>query len=156
MIPESIIEQVIDHYENDEEAYVKALADIMETRPALLAFLGQESIDILLEDEKDILWYIVLIIYASIEQSKQEAAEISDIKLSENEEKNWTLYQEQPRGGTFRDKITAFFERYNEEDLLAFVEDTLEADDASPITTVGREVIFISAKSIIDTILPLK
>ena len=25
MVPESIIEQIIDHYESDEEAYVKAL-----------------------------------------------------------------------------------------------------------------------------------
>ncbi len=155
MIPESIIEQVIDHYENDEEAYVKALAEIMESRPALLAFLGQESIDILLEDEKDILWYIVLIIYTSIERSEQKMVDVTDIKLSENEEKNWTLYQEQPRG-SFREKITAFFEDYHEEDLLAFVEDTLEVDDASPITAVGREVIFISSKSIIDTTLPLK
>ena len=154
MISEAVIEQVIDHYESDEEAYVDALANIMDTQPALLAFISQESIDILLEDEKDILWYIVLIIYSSIERSEQEVLGISDVKLSENEEKNWALYQDQPRG-TFRDKVTAFFEDYPEEDLLAFVEDTLELDDSSPVTAVGREVIFIAAKSIIDTLLPL-
>ena len=154
MISEAVIEQVIDHYESDEEAYVDALANIMDTQPALLAFISQESIDILLEDEKDILWYIVLIIYSSIERSEQEVLGISDVQLSENEEKNWALYQDQPRG-TFRDKVTAFFEDYPEEDLLAFVEDTLELDDSSPVTAVGREVIFIAAKSIIDTLLPL-
>ena len=153
MVPESIIEQIIDHYENDEEAYVKALAEIMDTQPALLAFLNQESIDILHEDEKDILWYIVLIVYHSILRSDEQISEISDEILGKHEENNWTLFQEQPRG-TFRDKVTVFFEDYHQEDLLAFVEDTLELDEDSPMTSVGREVIFISAKSIIDTLLP--
>jgi len=153
MISESTIEQVIDHYENDEEAYVEALAGIMETQPALLAFVGQESIDILLEEEKDILWYLVMIVYSSIEKDDINITEISDKSLSENEEKNWALFQEQPKG-TFRDRVTAFFEDFEEEDLLAFVEDTLEIEEDSPITTVGREVIFITAKSIIDTLLP--
>lgn len=154
MISESIIEQVIDFYENDQEAYVDALATIMETQPALLAFLSQESIDILLEEEKDILWYMVLVVYTSINNSNEEIVEISDDNLEENEEKNWTLFQDQARG-TFREKITAFFEDYHQEDLLAFVEDTLEIEDDSPITAVGREVVFITAKSIIDTLLPL-
>jgi len=153
MISEVVIEATIDHYENDENAYVKALAEIMESQPALLGFLNQESIDILLEEEKDILWYIILIIYGSIEGSNVESEEISDVKLSENEEKNWTIFQEQPRV-SFREKVTVFFEGYHQEDLLAFVEDTLETDDSSPITAVGRDVIFISAKSIIDTLLP--
>lgn len=154
MIPESIIEGVIDHYENDEEAYVNALAEIMESQPALLGFLKQESTDILLEEEKDILWYIVLVIYSSIVKEDIEIADLTDVRLSENEEKNWTLLQEQPRG-SFREKITVFFEDHHQEDLLAFVEDTLELDDSSPMTSVGRDVIFILAKSIIDTLLPI-
>lgn len=152
MVPEEIIEQVIEYFENDEKAYVHSLAKIMEANPALLAFLGQESIDILLEEEKDIFWYITLVIYTSVERSSFEYEDITDVKLGEWEEKNWETYQSQPRG-SFRDKITPFFKNYNQEDLLAFVEDTLELDEASPITTVGREVIFISTKSIIDTIL---
>ena len=155
MVPEVIIEQIIDRYENDEVAYVEALANIMESQPALLAFLSQESINILLEEEKDVLWYIVLVVYESIDKSDVQIAEITEDTLSENDEKNWTLLQEQPKG-TFREKITPFYNDYHHEDLLAFVEDSLEIEDGSPITTVGRDVIFISAKSIIDTILPSK
>lgn len=153
MVTEATIEQIIDHYDNVEEAYINALAEIMDTQPALLAFLNQESVDILLEEEKDILWYIILVIYNSIDKSQQDMVVITDEKLSENEEKNWALFQIQERG-SFRDKITAFFENYHEEDLLAFVEDTLELEEESPMTTVGREVIFIAAKSVIDTLLP--
>jgi hypothetical protein len=155
MVEESIIEKTIDHYENNEAAYVNDLAEIMQTQPALLAFLSQESIEILLEEEKDILWYIVFIIYRSVENSENGIGAISDDKLSENEERNWSLILEQPRG-TFREKISVFFENFQQEDLLAFVEDSLELDDTSPITAVGREVIFISTKSIIDTLLPEK
>lgn len=154
MITEATIEQTIDYFENDQEAYVDALARIMDTQPALLAFLGQESIDILLEEEKDILWYMVLIIYTSIKNSDKDIIDISDDNLGVNEEHNWTLFQDQPRG-TFREKITVFFEDYPQEDLLAFVEDTLEIEEDSPITAVGRDVVFITAKSIIDTLLPL-
>lgn len=153
MVPETTIEVIIGHYENEEEAYIDALAEIMEDQPALLAFLNQESVDILLEEEKDILWYIILVIYNSTEKSQEEMVEVSDVRLSENEENNWEVFQVQPRG-TFREKVTVFFENYHEEDLLAFVEDTLELDDSSPITPVGREVIFIAAKSVIDTLLP--
>lgn len=153
MVPEATIESVIAHYEKDRDAYVDALAEIMESQPALFAFLNQESVDILLEEEKDILWYITLIIYRSIEKTHSDMVEISDKILGENEEKNWTLFQEQPRGN-FREKVTVFFQNYHEEDLLAFVEDSLEMDDSSPITTVGREVIFMASKSVIDTLLP--
>mgnify|MGYP001804226988 CR=1 FL=1 len=155
MVPEQIIESVIDNYASEEKTYVQDLAEIMELVPALLAFLDQESINILKEDEKDILWYIVLIMYKSIEKSEETNQILEDTTLSENEEKNWTIYQAQPRG-TFRDRITVFFEIYPQEDLLAFVEDTLELEESSPMTNVGREVIFIAAKSIIDTLLPTK
>jgi len=152
MVPEEIIEEIIEYFENDEKAYVDSLAKIMESNPALLAFLGQESIDILLEEEKDIFWYITLVICTAVERSNFEYNDITDVNLEECEEKNWEIYQGQPRG-SFREKITPFFNNYNQEDLLAFVEDTLELDDTSPITAVGREVIFISTKSIIDTLL---
>ena len=91
-------------------------------------------------------------LFFSIQEEGIEIAAVADNVLNENEEKNWTVLQEQKRG-PFREKVTIFFEDYPEEDLLAFVEDTVELDDDSPITAVGREVIFIAAKSIIDTVL---
>lgn len=153
MVQEVTIEAIIAHYDDKEKAYINALADIMEVQPALMAFLNQESIEILLEEEKDILWYIILVIYHSTQKVNKEIVELSDVALSENEEKNWEIFQTQPRG-TFREKVTVFFENYPEEDLLAFVEDTLELDDSSPVTSVGREVIFITSKTVIDTLLP--
>jgi len=152
MVSEQIIEKVIANFAEDEQLYINALSDIMEDQPALLAFLSQESNDVLTENEKDILWYITLIIISSALENEYEFGELPDHSLSQKEETNWEILQEQAKG-TFRDRITPFFEEFSEEDLLAFVEDSLEVDDDSPITAVGREVIFISAKSIIDSII---
>lgn len=151
MVPESIIEEVIETYANEEEAYEETLSEIMDQQPALLAFLAQESNDVLTEEEKDILWYIILIIITSARRFGESVGEISDVALGNNEETNWEILHEQPKG-TFREKLTPFFENYDQEDLLAFVEDSLEVEDDSPVTSVGRDVIFISAKTVIDSI----
>lgn len=151
MITEQIIENTIEQYADDVEAYESALVELMDAQPALLAFLTQESTDLLLDEEKDIMWYIAVVIINACQSDGIAVPQLSDETLSDYEEANWQLLQDQPKG-TFREKLTAFFEDYKQEDLLAFVEDTLELEEDSPITAVGRDVIFISAKAVIDGI----
>jgi len=155
MVPESIIEEVIETFANDKNAYEETLSEIISDQPALLAFLDQESNEVLTEEEKDILWYLVLIIITSARRFGTPVQEMSDTSLGNSEESNWEILHNQPKG-TFRDKVTSFFEDYKQEDLLAFVEDSLEIEENSPITTVGRDVIFISAKTVIDTIFEIQ
>lgn len=151
MVPEAIIEEVIESFSNDKQGYESTLSDIIDQQPALLAFLTQESNEVLTEEEKDVLWYINLIIITSARRFGVSVGELSDVVLGNNEETNWQILQDQPKG-TFRDKVTVFFEDYQQEDLLAFVEDTLELDDDGPVTSVGRDVIFMVSKSVIDAI----
>lgn len=151
MVTETTIEEVLESFVNDKEEYEESLSDLMDQQPPLLAFLAQESNDVLTEEEKDVLWYIILIIIASSRRFGVSVGELSDTDLGNNEESNWEMLQEQPKG-SFREKITPFFEDYEQEDLLAFVEDTLEIEDDSPVTSVGRDVIFIAAKTVIDSI----
>jgi len=151
MVTEATIEEVLESFVNDREEYEEALSDLMDQQPPLLAFLAQESNDVLTEEEKDVLWYIILIIITSTRRVGIPVGELSHTDLGNNEESNWEILQEQPKG-SFREKITLFFEDYEQEDLLAFVEDTLELEEESPVTSVGRDVIFISAKTVIDSI----
>jgi len=151
MVTEETIEEVLESFVNDREEYEGSLSDLMDQQPPLLAFLAQESNDVLTEEEKDVLWYIILIIITSSRRFGISVGVLSDIDLGNFEESNWEMLQIQPKG-TFREKITPFFEEYEQEDLLAFVEDTLELEDDSPVTSVGRDVIFISAKTVIDSI----
>jgi len=151
MIPEQIIEKTIAKFDNDREAYESAMTEMMDGQPALVAFLSQESNDVLTEEEKDILWYISLILISSTRADNYQVGEIAHESLADNDEANWEILHDQPKGN-FRDRVTVFFEGYEQEDLLAFVEDTVELEDDGPITTVGREVIFMSAKCVIDSI----
>jgi len=43
-----------------------------------------------------------------------------------------------------------FFKNYFQEDLLAFVEDSLIEEEEGLVTKVGREPMFVALKSIID------
>ena len=52
----------------------------------------------------------------------------------------------------FNEKIDPFFKDYPQEDLLAFVEDSLVQDEDSEITNEGRDYIFIALKTIIDSL----
>ncbi|MEE9438158.1 MAG: hypothetical protein V3V14_04100 [Saprospiraceae bacterium] len=155
MIAEEIIDSIVEKYIQNTEYYEESLNELMDSQPALLAFLTQESSEVLTEEEKDIAWYLVLIIIRSCQAGEINIEELADVFLSENEETNWEVYQETPKG-FFRDRITPLFKNYEQEDLLAFVEDSLEIDDDSPITPVGREVVFIMTKSVIDTIFKIK
>ena len=49
-------------------------------------------------------------------------------------------------------KLDSFFKDYPQEDLLALVEDSIQQDEDNIVTPVGREIIFVACKSIIDTI----
>lgn len=151
-IHETRIDNLITYYEEHEDDYMGELTHILESYPELVGFLMQESNDILTEVEKDLLWYVVLIIIKSCEQEGMAVDEmLKKEALSMKEEENWAILEASKRG-TFYERISPFFENYAEEDLLAFVEDTVQVEEGSPITKIGRDVIFISAKSIIDLI----
>ena len=53
---------------------------------------------------------------------------------------------------TLKEIADFFFQDYPQEDLLAFVEDSLIDDEENdtPISNIGRNVIFVSMKSFID------
>jgi hypothetical protein len=81
--------------------------------------------------------------------------EMSPEELEEIEEGNWTQLNDAV-GKNFRQKLDGFFEDYPQEDLLAFVEDSLviskegEESDDFEISKEGREPIFVALKTIID------
>lgn len=149
MISEEIIDAVLLHFDGAHDAYVREVATLVEHDPGLLAYLSQESNDILTEEEKDILWYIVLVIYRSINAAQMDLQMIDESQITVVEESNWETLSSS-KAKHFTDKVTPFFVNYPQEDLLAFVEDAVEPDEDSPISAVGREVIFVTAKTLVD------
>jgi len=149
MITETIIEEIIGTYEANTDLLVQHTSQFMEEHPTLLAYLEQESNTVLLDEEKDLQWYILVVCISAIERAGIELPTLEVEALEYAEEQNWEVL-DGAGGGKWRERVTPFFEDYEQEDLLAFVEDMVELDEDSPITAVGREVIFITVKSALD------
>ncbi len=147
LVSEEIIDGVISTFDN-EGNYQQFSISLVESQPGLIAYLESESNSILTEEEKDLQWYCTAVILKSIEIAKGALAFADTQKISKAEENNYALVDD--KNQKFKMIADTFFADCIEEDLLAFVEDTLIPDEISFITPVGRKVIFISLKTIID------
>ena len=144
MITEMQIDDIIDHLERQDDKEI--IDEISQAQPALLSYVLSEGFDMLSEEENKIMIFLFLVIYSAF-GSDLEVVDPSDIESIED--KNWEMFNE-TTGTEFQDKITPFFKDYNQEDLLAFVEDTLVDDEDNPVTPEGRAVIFIGMKTVVD------
>jgi hypothetical protein len=151
-ISEDYIDKAAELISASEKALAQAIEEMQEDQPILLAYCFSENFDVFTNQEKEYMLYLVLVIWKSVELAGADFKEITEEEISKGEEANWTLFTEQ-KAKTFRDKLTPFFEDYPQEDLLAFIEDSLELDEESEeemITAEGRAALFISLKTIVD------
>ena len=109
-------------------------------------YLDQDS-SVLFDEEKEYLYGIVFVLLESC------GFTITDIDaLINHEESNWEVVQSHKR---IKDAFDVFFDGYQEEDLLAYVEDSLAVDPEEEeefefLTQVGIEFMVVKAKSIVD------
>ena len=149
-IPESIINDIIDQYQ-DEQKYLTDLKQLSSEQPDLIAFIDQENYSLLTNDEIALLEYLTLVIYFSSMKMIEKTIQIQGKSLEAAEEDNWNKFNE-ITAKSFFNKLDSFFKDYPQEDLLALVEDSIQQDEDNIVTPVGREIIFVACKSIIDTI----
>ncbi len=149
-IPESIINDIIDQYQ-DEVKYLTDLKHLSSEQPDLIAFIDQENYSLLTNDEIALLEYLTLVIYFSSMKMIEKTIQIQGKSLEAAEEDNWNTFNELT-AKSFFNKLDSFFKDYPQEDLLALVEDSIQQDEDNIVTPVGREIIFVACKSIIDTL----
>ena len=149
-ITESTINSLIEKYENEIQ-YLADLKEIGETQNDLMSFIDQENYTLLTKEEITLLEYLTTVIYFSCKALIGNAPKISGKELEKSEEDNWDIFNAST-SKNFTKIIDIYFENYKQEDLLALVEDSIQQDEESVVTTVGREIIFVACKSIIDTI----
>lgn len=148
-IPEATINEVIELFEN-ESNYIAELEDISSNQIDLMSFINKENQSLLTEEELSILQFLTLVIFKSV-QKHYEIKPISGKHLEEAEEGNWAVFHD-TQYKKFSQVMDKFFEKYDQEDLLALVEDTVQDEEDNVITQVGREIIVVAAKSIIDVL----
>lgn len=151
-VSEDIIEQVIADTENSEvlsEVEQRWLSDY----PAITSYFQQDSFSLLTESEVAYLKYIIGVVFLSWEKANGSInPSINPKRIEEIEEANWQKLHG-AKAKTFRERLDAFFDGYPQEDLLAFVEDSLQEDEDQLVTGAARDIVFICASTLLDTII---
>ena len=153
-ISEEIIEQQLSLLEAENEQVEQHIDSFAKKQPILFSYLLSEGFDILTNEEQQLLIYLALVIFKSVESKHKDMPSIAQESLGDKEEQNWELLNDSV-GKSFRERLDIFFKDYPQEDLLAFAEDALTLDEketAGVLTKEGREPIFIGLKTIIDVL----
>lgn len=151
-----VSEDMIDEVVLDLEAadFEQEVAVFGEKQPVLLGYVLSEDFELLTNEEREWLLYLVLVIYKATENVYEKIDPLSKNDLEVAEEANWARL-EMVTAKHFRDRMTPFFQGYPQEDLLAFVEDSLTEDEEDTdnfLTKEGREPMFVALKSVIDAL----
>jgi len=147
MIIDKKIEEQSQFLENaDFEGELKLLS---HTQKMLHSYLMNEQLEMLNEDEYKILWFDAMVIIKCFEEVNGQHTE-NDPKLIETiESKGWAMLENSKPAG-FREKLDVFFENSSQEDLLAFVEDSISDDDEMTISSAAKEIIFVTLYTLIE------
>ena len=148
-VSEQVIEEAVAFLNQSEKNYQTAVETLQFQQPILLSYLWNEDFKVFTPKERDFMLFLLLVIWKSIQPYADELETITEKKLADTEEGNWEKIQS-TKTKNFREKLDVFFENYNQEDLLAFLEDTISDEEEEMITKDGRESIFVAMKSILD------
>jgi len=112
-------------------------------------YLNSEGFKGLSDAENQLSFFINSVIYHTVQNSGEEYEDFDIDFFQEIEETNW---DEREKHKTWAAAKDAFFDGFDEEDLLAFVEDMLE-DEEAVISDLAKEIIFITAMSYVEFLL---
>lgn len=154
MIKEDTINSVLAQFEPGNVDYERAIREFSGRQPAVVSFLMADHEGALTDDEQEYLMYLATVIFRSIESEDGEQAKIAPDVVSAAEEKNWDVLGTS-KARNFRERLNVFFEKTGQEDLLAFIEDSLVEDEEAEeqmVTSEGREPMFVLLKTVVDVL----
>ena len=157
MITEEIIDQTLEKFEDQTIDTEKAAIEFAQRQPGLFSLLTDENDGILSEDEQFFLLYLGVVIFNIVDKAMPGLPTVSVEEIAAVEEANWGI-MDLTAGQPFHERLDPFFENYEEEDLLAFVEDALSSEvenedgDLVSLTPEGVEPMFVMLKTTIDVL----
>lgn len=147
---EAQIENTNSLFEN-QEIYDDNFKQMLSENDCLISFLEQENFKLLTPDETALLEYLLTVIYKTVKDNVHKTPKISLEILEQLEDENWSVFNDKT-GNNLEKTFDIFFDGYDQEDLLALIEDSIietEEEEIS-LTQVGKEIIAITCKSFID------
>jgi len=152
-VDEQIVESILTNLETGKWDVEEILAEFNQSQMPFLQFINSENFKLLTEEEYDLMLFNLLVLFkASSHEGPLNLVEAEQIEKID--EKNWEVYNE-IGNKNFAKVLDAYFEDYTQEDLLAFVEDSLSTEEEEKISQVGKEIIFITCKTFIDACINL-
>ena len=149
-ISENIIEATVANIGASEANFNSAFNELRDQQSIVAAYIFSENFDLFTNAEREYFLFLVLVLFKSIQRKTSELPNISAEMLGKKEEQNWELINN-VTAKKFRERLDIFFKDYFQEDLLAFIEDSLTEEEEELVTKIGREPMFIALKSIIDS-----
>ncbi len=134
-----------------EDNFSTIVQDLRSSQPVLLAYLFSDNFNLLTQNEREYMMFLALVIWKACDNTQSEIEQIDQDLIEELEENNWEQLNK-VISRKFNERIDVFFKNYTQEDLLAFVEDSLVHDEDSAVTQEGKDYIFIALKTIIDSL----
>lgn len=145
MITEVQINAVIQKLQDSAELHTEEIDNIIKANSVYLDYVEKEN-EVLFLEEKD---YLEAILYVILDVNELVVNDMD--KLQELEEKNWEIMQ---ASKTLKAAFDTYFVGYAEEDLLAYVEDSISVPEDEEgfdfLTQVGKEYMVVKCKSLID------
>ena len=143
MITEQQIDEMISLMETEdfEDSFVSEQQEFWH-------YISSDAFSGLSKSEHQLLFFVISVIFHTCQRSGHPL--VFDIDtFQDKEEKNWASREAKD---SWTAALDDFFQGHGQEDLLAFAEDMLVLDDDEQISDIGKEIIFITAKSYIDLI----
>ncbi len=142
-IEESIIESCVNQIENDEHFFQESITQLRKTQQDFFNHLQSESF-LLSPEENDHLLGLLFVLFWT---TKGVEKKIRGNKWSQIEDAWWAQLEAVKGLSEFMDLA---FKELKEEDLLAFVEDSLAELEDDFLTRSGREFIAVKCVSLIQ------
>jgi hypothetical protein len=152
MIAEATIDRTLAKLESRGPDYTDRLTELAHHQPELLDYLTREDTEAFTEAERELLLFAALVIEESVIAERGALAPVRGDAIAATEEANYELLIGS-QAPTLRDRFTVFFERSEEEELLAFIEDlTLAEGEEDSISREAREPFFVTLKTVVDVL----
>ena len=123
----------------------------VENQEDFVQYLNEELFKVFTEEEAQLLLFLLTVIHQAHHIQYGETITVDLDAFNKSDDNNWKQRESCKNWTQAKD---AFFDNTVQEDALAFVEDMLADDDEDKIviSDAVEEIIFITAKSFIDTI----
>ena len=127
----------------DEAAVEEAMIELATTQGPYVQYLRTDTFSLLTEDERDYLQYLSLVIYSAITWEVERVPQLRGEDIERWEEQCWE-WLEKSVGKPMSQRLDPFFAAIDEEELLAFAEDSL----VDPEPEEGQEAgLFVTGPS---------